>query len=246
MSKKIEEIINTVVEVYFKENSEIEWIPAKVIMPHLIAAGVFPKDVKKGLPLRKFLRLLDKNNALDSIPLLHAERNENSTYWYFVREGGSYTPKEPINEVTNKQKAIRRRESSDEYYLIGLINELLSTRASHQHTFDFLLGDYHKNGRTRTELPLDAYYAEKNLVIEFLDKSNSESINQDKMTISGVTRAEQRDIYRKRKQGVLKANDINLIEIDYARFDCDAEQNLSRNKENDVTLLKGILKHYIS
>ena len=69
MSKKIEEIINSVVEVYLKENSEIEWIPAKAIMPDLIAAGVFPKDVKKGLPLRKFLRLLDKNNALDSIPL---------------------------------------------------------------------------------------------------------------------------------------------------------------------------------
>jgi hypothetical protein len=65
------------------------------------------------------------------------------------------------------------------------------------------------------------------------------------MTISGVTRAEQRDIYRKRKQGVLKANDINLIEVDYARFDCDTEQNLCRNKENDVTLLKEILKHYI-
>ena len=93
--------------------------------------------------------------------------------------------------------------------------------------------------------PLDAYYSEKNLVIEFLDKSNSESINQDKMTISGVTRAEQRDIYRKRKQGVLRANDINLIEIDYARFDCDAEQNLSRHRENDLKLLREILKHYI-
>jgi len=246
MSKKIEEKINKAVEVFFKENPETEWIPAKVMMPSLIKAGVFIKDVKKGLPLRKVLRLLDQNDALDSIPLVHPERNGHSTYWYFVRQGGSYTPTEPINEVTNKQKAIRRRESSDEYYLIGLINELLNTRASHQHTFDFLLGDYHKNGKTRTELPLDAYYAEKNLVIEFLDKSNSESINQDKMTISGVTRAEQRDIYRKRKQGVLKANDINLIEIDYARFDSDSEKKLSRNMENDVTLLKEILKHYIS
>jgi hypothetical protein len=246
MSKKIEERINKVVEVYFKENSEIEWIPAKALMPGLIAAGVFPKDVKKGLPLRKVLRLLDKNNALDSIPLLHVERNDSSVYWYFVRDGFKYAPKEPVKEITKKQKAIRRRESSDEYYLIGLINDLLNARASHQHTFDFLLGDYHKNGKTRTELPLDAYYADQNLVIEFLDKSNSESINQDKMTISGVTRAEQRDIYRKRKQGVLRANDINLIEIDYARFDCDVEQNLSRNRENDLKLLREILKHYIN
>jgi hypothetical protein len=245
MSKEIVSQINEVVAAYFKANPKTEWIPAKAIMPSLIKAGVFIKDVKKGLPLRKVLRSLDQDKALDSIPLLHVERNENTIYWYFVREGGSYTPKEPINEVTNKQKAISRRESSDEYYLIGLINELLDTRASHQHTFDFLLGDYHKNGKTRTELPLDAYYAAQNLVIEFLDKSNSESVNRDKMTISGVKRSEQRDIYRQRKQGILKANDINLIEVDYARFDCDTEQNLSRNKENDVTLLKEILKHYI-
>lgn len=240
------EKINKAIEAYFKGNPETEWIPAKAIMPELIKAGVFIKDVKNGLPLRKVLRSLEQDKALDSIPLLHAERNENAIYWYFVREGGSYTPNEPIQEVTNRQKAISRRESSDEYYLIGLINELLDTRASHQHTFDFLLGDYHKNGKTRTELPLDAYYADQNLVIEFLDKNNSESVNQDKMTISGVTRSEQRDIYRQRKQGILKANDINLIEIDYARFDCDKEQSLSRNKENDLILLKEILKHYIN
>jgi hypothetical protein len=245
MGKDIVPKINEVVAEYFTENSETEWIPAKAIMPGLIKAGVFIKDVKKGLPLRKVLRSLDQDKALDSIPLLHVERNEDTVYWYFVREGGKYSPKEPIQEVTNKQKAISRRESSDEYYLIGLINELLDTRASHQHTFDFLLGDYHKNGKTRTELPLDAYYADQNLVIEFLDKGNSESVNRDKMTISGVKRSKQRDIYRQRKQGILKANDINLIEVDYTLFACDTEQNLSRNKENDVKLLKEILKHYL-
>ena len=245
MGKEIVSQINEVVAAYFKANPETEWIPAKAIMPSLIKAGLFIKDIKKGLPLRKVLRSLDQDKALDSIPLLHAERNEDTVYWYFVREGGIYAPKEPIQEVTNKQKAISRRESSDEYYLIGLVNELLGTRASHQHTFDFLLGDYHKNGKTRTELPLDAYYADQNLVIEFLDKNNSESVNQDKMTISGVKRSEQRDIYRQRKQGILKANDINLIEVDYALFECDTEQNLSRNKEKDVKLLKEILKHYV-
>ena len=245
MGKEIVSQINEVVAAYFKANPEKEWIPAKSIMPSLIKAGVFIKDVKKGLPLRKVLRSLDQDKTLDSIPLLHAERNEDTVYWYFVRDGGIYVPKEPINEVTNKQKAVSRRESSDEYYLIGLVNELLGTRASHQHTFDFLLGDYHKNGKTRTELPLDAYYSGQNLVIEFLDKNNSESVNQDKMTISGVKRSEQRDIYRQRKQGILKANDINLIEVDYALFECDTEQNLSRNKEKDVKLLKEILKHYI-
>jgi len=245
MSKDLVKQINDVVMAYFKANPTTEWIPAKTVMPELIKAGVFVKDVKKGLPLRKVLRDLDRENALDKIPLIHAERKEKNVYWYFVREGGMYTPKEPVNEITNKQKAINKRESSDEYYLVGLINEIFNTRASHQHTFDFLLGDYHKNGKTRTELPLDAYYKDLNLVIEFLDKQNSDSINRDKMTISGVTRAEQREIYRLRKQSVLKGNDINLIEIDYAKFDCDDEQMLSRNKDKDISILKEILKHYV-
>ena len=137
MGKEIVSQINEAVAAYFKANSETEWIPAKAIMPSLIKAGLFIKDIKKGLPLRKVLRSLDQDKALDSIPLLHAERNEATVYWYFVREGGVYAPKEPIQEITNKQKAISRRESSDEYYLIGLVNELLGTRASHQHTFDF-------------------------------------------------------------------------------------------------------------
>ena len=111
MGKEIVSQINEVVSAYFVENPEKEWIPAKAIMPSLIKAGVFIKDVKKGLPLRKVLRSLDQDKALDSIPLVHAERNEDTIYWYFVREGGSYTPKEAINEVTNKQKAISRSQS---------------------------------------------------------------------------------------------------------------------------------------
>ena len=243
--KDIVSQINEVVAAYFVANPETEWIPSKAIMADLIKVGVFIKDVKKGMPLRKVLRSLDRDKALDSMPLLHAERNEDTVYWYFVREGGKYTPKEPVNEVTNKQKAIKRRESSDEYYVIGLINELLDTRASHQHTFNFLLGDYHKNGKTRTELPLDAYYKDQNLVIELLDNNSSDSIDHDKITISGVTRSEQRNIYRDRKRSVLKGNDINLIEIEYASFERDDEQNLSRNKENDLAFLKGTLKHYL-
>ena len=79
MGKEIVSKINEVVVAYFVENPKTEWIPAKAIMPSLIKEGVFIKDVKKGLPLRKVLRSLDQDNALDSIPLLHAERNENST-----------------------------------------------------------------------------------------------------------------------------------------------------------------------
>ena len=52
--------INKVIADYFKNNPEVEWIPVKKIMPELIAAGVFFKDEKRGLPFRLILRTLDK------------------------------------------------------------------------------------------------------------------------------------------------------------------------------------------
>lgn len=249
MSKDITVKINDVIETYFKENPKKEWIPVKEIMPHLIKAGVFAKDNKKGLPLRKVLRALDKENKLDKIPSVHAERKESNVYWYLVQKGFKYVSQEPVKEVTRKQKAISRRESSDEYYLIGLINELLDTKASHQHTFNFLLGDLHKNGKKRTELPLDAYYKDLNLVVEFIMKEDSDSDEhadkEEKMTISGVSRSEQRRIYRLRKRSVLKEEEINLIEIEYEMFECDNNNKLVRNKECDIQVLQGLLKNYI-
>jgi len=249
MSEDRIEKINAVIADYFKSNKKVDWIPAKEIMPDLIKAGIFHKDEKKGLPLRKVLRALDKDKSLDKIPFVHTERNGVDTYWYLVREGAEYVPKEPVNAITNKQRAITKREESDEYYLIGLCNELLKEKAIHQKTFNFLLGDFHKNGKTRTELPLDAYYSDLNLVIEFIEKNKSESADDidkaEKKTVSGVSRNEQRIKYTQRKREVLDEKQITLIEINYDQFKCDAQNKLVRNKVADIKILKKILKELI-
>ena len=65
------------------------------------------------------------------------------------------------------------------------------------------------------------------------------------ITSSGITRGEQIIRYNKRRREVLEKKNINLIEIDYALFECDTKKNLSRNKDKDVMLLKKILKQYI-
>jgi len=149
--------INIVIADYFKNNPQIEWLPVKGIMPALIAAGVFYKDEKKGLPFRKVLRTLDLEKALDKIPSVHAERKGIDTYWYLVREGAQYISKDNVLLLSKKEQAILNRENSDEYYLVDLCNELLNEKASQQHTFNYLLGDLHKKGKERTELPIDAF-----------------------------------------------------------------------------------------
>ena len=104
MTEEIIEQINTVIAEYFNTNTSVDWIPAKEIMPALVKAGVFRKDEKSGMPLRKVLRALDEIDGLEQIPFVHPQRIDKNTYWYLVREGAQYTPKEVINPITKKQR----------------------------------------------------------------------------------------------------------------------------------------------
>jgi len=228
--------INEVIAQYFEGNTNIDWIPAKKIMPELIKAGIFNKDEKKGLPIRKVFRKLDKEEALHIIPSVHVERRSENVYWYLVREGKAFTPKEVISPVTKKEKAIQNIENSDEFYLVNLCDELLKQKASRKHTFETLVGRLHKKGKGRTKLPLDAYYEDLKLVIEFFEKEDSEA---------GTERAAQRKFYDQRKKDVLEKKKISLIEINYALFECNENDRLVRNKENDCRVLHGILKDFI-
>ena len=56
---------------------------AKEFMPLFIENGIFNKDYREGLPIRKVLRALDTENSLDKIPYVHAERKSKITNWYF-------------------------------------------------------------------------------------------------------------------------------------------------------------------
>ncbi|UXX81055.1 hypothetical protein N7E81_08075 [Reichenbachiella carrageenanivorans] len=242
------ERINQVISDYF-EHSKKDTVAVRELMPDFIKAGIFTKDHKKGLPIRKILRALDEQNALSKIPFVHAERQEKHTFWYFVRTGATYVSDTPNDTgVSKKQKLKASRASSDEHYVINLCDEILEAQASRQHKFGFLLGDYHKNGKTRTPLPVDAYYKEQNLVIEFKERQHSEAIDTfdkpDKITVSGVTRSEQRKIYSERRKKGLKANDIQWLEIDYSDFECDSQKKLIRDKKKDLEVLNKLLKNY--
>ena len=227
------EKINAVVAKYFEDHTDVNWIPAKEIMNSLIQAGVFTKDVKKGLPLRKILRKLDADNQLNKIPRLHAERIQGNTYWYFVREGETYTPKETLNPISKKDRAAQAIENSDEFYLIGLCDQILNQTASRKHTFDNLLGNLHKKGKGRTKLPLAAYYEPLKLAIDFTGKKQNTEEREERLRIYGI-----------RKKEVLDRKKIKYLLINYTDFDCDENQNLNRNTEQDIIKLKQILKQF--
>ncbi|WP_372644477.1 hypothetical protein, partial [Ancylomarina sp.] len=124
------EKINTVIEEYFKANATLTIAPVKDLMPAFIKAGIFTKDIKKGLPIRLILRELDDSNQLALIPFVHAERHGEHTYWYFVPTHAS-TPDAPYKQEKKNPEndPIAIRLNSDETYVIGLCDKVLSLKA---------------------------------------------------------------------------------------------------------------------
>ncbi|WP_372754973.1 hypothetical protein [Labilibaculum sp.] len=244
------EKINNVIEEYFKGNVSLTIAPVKDLMPAFIKAGIFAKDVKKGLPIRLILRELDAENQLALIPFVYAERHGNHTYWYFV-PANVVTPDVPYKQEIKKTKndPIAIRLNSDETYVIGLCDQVLSLKANRQKRFDFLLGDLHKNGKKQTKLPVDAYYEELQLVVEYKEIQNFRpraNFNQEEEeeNTKAISREEQRRIYDERRAKVLPENDISLVVISYSDFDYDEQNKIIRNEDSDLKIVQKALKRF--
>jgi len=244
--------INQVIAEYFKQNPGVEKIPAKDLMPEFVKAGVFREDRKNGLPIREVLRELDDKNELFRIPSLFAERKEKNTKWYFNKKSATSSvahphiePKQTYVSANTQPKAFRNR---DEDYVIDLCDEVLGRKGLRQHTFDFLRGDA-KEGSLGKLLPVDAYYPELELVIEYREVQHTQAVSffdkPDKMTVSGVHRGEQRRIYDKRREEVLPKHGIELICIPYTTFNCDSQNRVLRSKLKDIELVRQLLKKYV-
>lgn len=212
--------INQAIKEYFEINTSVTIIPAKDLMPWFIEKGIFDKDRRNGLPIRNILRSLDAKNQLSLIPFAKPERKESNTSWYFVStDKAIYVYPKKATVVKGKGEKLKGRSGSDEAYVIDLSDEVLNRKASRQHTFDFLRGDPNDSGVTKC-LPVDAYYPELNLVVEFQERQHTEPVKHfdKRMTVSGVTRGEQRKIYDQRKLDVLANNGIRVTRISYSDF----------------------------
>lgn len=137
--------------------------------------------------------------------------------------------------IKEEKQVTGRRAMSDEYYVIGLCNEVLGLTAQQQYKFPFLLGD---NGRA---LPVDAYYESLNLVVEYYERQHTESVKffDRRMTVSGVSRGEQRKLYDERRRTELPKHGIKLVVIDYSDF--GDSKKLVRNHAHDIEVVRHIL-----
>lgn len=133
-------------------------------------------------------------------------------------------------------------QDRDEDYVIDLCDEVLGLKASRQHRFDFLTGD------TGCKLPVDAYYEEKKLVVEYHEKQHTEDVPffNRKKTASGVSRGEQRKMYDERRQKVLPDYGISLIIISYSDFEYDKQKRIKRDRTSDLKIVKEKLDRFLN
>jgi len=238
--------INSVIQIYFEQNATITKVKAKELMPHFIDAGIFKKDEKHGLPIRNFLRDLDRELHLQCIPYVYADRIEKMTNWYFI-PSVAVIPQiiaEKENVPTKKDIALKKRLESDEAYVIDLCDTLLYEKAERQKRFNFLLGDLHKDGITRTQLPVDAYYESLHLVIEYTEADDYHE-KPNTQTINGISRGVQRKIYDERRAEELPKNGITLIKMTYSDFTCDSNNKIERNIMSDLEIVKTKLHEFL-
>lgn len=138
-------------------------------------------------------------------------------------------------------KSTSNRKDSDEAYVIDLCDEVLKLKGSRQHKFDFLKGD------AGTRLPVDIYYPTLNLVIEYRERQHTEPVKifDQRQTVSGVSRGEQRKIYDQRRREILPQHDIQLIEISYDDFEYDSRKRIMRNRERDIKKVQELINNQI-
>jgi hypothetical protein len=135
--------------------------------------------------------------------------------------------------VVVKESASPKRSTSDEVYIIDLCDDILKRKGFRQHRFDFLRGD------TGVRLPVDVYYPNLNLVIEYRERQHSEEVKffDKRITRSGISRGEQRKLYDERRRIEIPKNELILIEFDYSEFAHNTNKRLLRNPEGDTKII---------
>lgn len=153
-------------------------------------------------------------------------------------DGGVYTPSPlDVMKETAPVRVVRSggRKNSDEQYVVDLCNEAIGVQGEQQYKFPFLLGD------SGTPLPVDIYYKTLNLVVEYYERQHTEAVKlfDRRMTVSGVSRGEQRKIYDERRRTELPKHGIKLVIISYSDF--GTTKKLVRDHNTDLQVVKRIL-----
>jgi hypothetical protein len=137
-----------------------------------------------------------------------------------------------------------RSRRADETYALGLCDEIVGSASIREARFDWLRGDPGRNG-VGTRLPVDAYWPDLGLVVEFYEYQHDHATpffdKPDKLTVSGVPRREQRARYDRRRAETLPAHGLTLVVLRKADLACGPSGRLVRDEQRDRAVVRAVL-----
>jgi hypothetical protein len=131
-----------------------------------------------------------------------------------------------------------RRAESDEHYVLDLCDEVLGARGRRQATFDWLRGDPSSARPRGTRLPVDCYWPDLKLVVEFQEEQHSgpSPFFDRRQTVSGVSRGEQRRLYDERKRLLIPAHALRLVVVEKSAFVVRSKR-IVRDPAGDIAIV---------
>lgn len=134
----------------------------------------------------------------------------------------------------------RGRDSSDEFYVLDLCDEVLGEIGLRQHRFPWLLGDPSPKTGRAVALPVDGYWPTRSLVVEFYERQHSEAVpffdKPDRITVSGVSRGEQRTLYDERRRQLVPQHGIRLVIVTLDDFQ-SKRGKIRRDHDQDLAAI---------
>lgn len=112
---------------------------------------------------------------------------------------------------------------------------MLGQTGDRQAAFDWLRGDPSPARPRGSKLPVDGYWPDLGLVVEFHEEQHSRPspLFDRRRTVSGVGRGEQRRIYDERKRTLIPQHGLRLVMIEKAAFVVRSRQ-IVRDRSEDI------------
>lgn len=138
----------------------------------------------------------------------------------------------------------RSPRRADEAYALALCDEVVGSASVREARFDWLRGDPGKTGRS-VRLPVDAFWPEHGLVVEFYEFQHDEPVphfdKPDRLTVSGIPRGAQRRLYDARRAELIPERGLRLIVLRKAELSLTPRRTLARDRDADLAIIRARL-----
>lgn len=138
-----------------------------------------------------------------------------------------------------QNRLMPRRADSDEHYVLDLCDEVLGVSGVRQARFDWLRGDPSSRRPRGTELPVDSFWPDLRLVVEFQEEQHSapSPFFDRRHTVSGMGRGQQRRRYDERKRTLIPQHGLRIVVIEKSEFVLKSRK-IDRDHARDLQVVR--------